>query len=233
MNNISSWEAQTRELLSRIEREMQEIQADSERRLAILQERRWGILQALEAYAEFVGSRQSGSPQLLSSTDIKGKSHREILRLIAGRNDGRLIARNAIKLMKESNVFGDSPNADSIVYAVLNRSPEFVKLGSGVYRLNGTQVKSQAKTKRHKRRGLKKAVKELKKKNPQMTKKEVKNYLIRHGFDFEGKNPGQAVHMAWVNLGYAKAGKQPSLLGGIDAHRLAMLGIREEQKNKA
>ncbi len=212
MNTISSWEAQTRELLSRIEREMQEIQVDSERRLAILQEKQWGILQALEAYAEFIGSGQSEPPQLLSPTDIKGKSHREILHLIAERNDGRLIARNAIKLMKESNIFGDSPNADSIVYAVLNRSPEFVKLGSGVYRLNGTQVKSQAKTKRHKRRGLKQAVKELKKKNPQMTKKQAKNTLIRQGFDFQGKNPGQAVHMAWVNLGSTKKEGQQSLL---------------------
>ena len=213
MSNISSWEAQTRELLSRIEREMQEIQADTEKHMAILQEKRWGILQALEAYSEFMGSGESKLPQLLRPGDIKDKSHREILRLIAERNDGRLLAKNAIKLMKESNIFGDSPNADSIVYAVLNRSPEFVKLGRGIYRLNGTQGKKKPKISRHRPSGLKQAIKKLKKNNPEMTKREVKNYLTRHGFDFQGKNPGQAVHMAWVNLGYAKEGKQQSLPG--------------------
>jgi hypothetical protein len=215
MNTSSLWEAETRELLSRIEREMHEIEADSEKRLSLLQEKRWALLQTLEAYSEYMGSQEVAPSQLLNPSDIKNKSYREILRLIAERSDGRLFARNAIKLMEELNVFGDSPNADSIVYAVLNRSPEFVKLGSGLYRLNGTKIQTKAKTKRRKRRGLTQVIKELKKRDPEMTKKRVKNYLIKHQFDFQGKNPKKAINMAWTRLGYSKRAKE--------AHQAALI----------
>lgn len=207
MEAMSLWEAETRELIRRIEQEMREIEADTEKHLALLQERRWALLQALDAYAEYIGSGEVAPFRLLSPDDIKNKSHREILRLIAERNDGRLIAKSAIKMMKELNVFGDSLNADSIVYAVLNRSPEFAKLGSGLYRLNGTKIKTRATTKRHKRKGLVQIIKGLKKQKPEMTKKQIKNYLVKHQFDFQGKNPKRAINMAWTRLGYTKREK--------------------------
>lgn len=208
MNTMSSWEAETKELLNRIEREIQEIKGDAEKRLALLQEKRWALLQALDAYSEYMGSKEFEPSQGLTLSDIQNKSHREILRLIAGRNDGRLIAKNAIKLMEELNIFGDSPNSDSIVYAVLNRSPEFVKLGSGLYRLNGSKVMSKPRAQRRKREGLMQVIQKLKVRNPEMTKKQIKNYLVKHRFDFHGKNPKRAVNMAWVSLGYAKADKE-------------------------
>ena len=66
-----------------------------------------------------------------------------------------------------------------------------------------------------------------KEKNPEMTKKQVRDTLIKHDFDFQGRKPGQAVHMAWVNLGYAaKEALQK------DVHRLALLGIKKERNEK-
>jgi len=61
--------------------------------------------------------------------------------------------------------------------------------------------------------GVRQAVKELKERNPQMTKKEVVNYLIKNGFDFKGKKPINAVNISWAYLGYSQEGKQQSLPG--------------------
>ena len=41
-----------------------------------------------------------------------------------------------------------------------------------------------------------------------MTKKDVRDTLIKRGFDFRDRNPNKAVHMLWVNLGYAKKDKE-------------------------
>lgn len=56
--------------------------------------------------------------------------------------------------------------------------------------------------------GLRQVVKELKDKNPRMTKEEVLGYLNRKKFDFKGKNPQAAVNVTWAFLGYAKAEKE-------------------------
>jgi hypothetical protein len=61
--------------------------------------------------------------------------------------------------------------------------------------------------------GIRQAVKELKDKNPQMTKKEVLNYVVKSGFDFKGKKPVNALNITWAYLGYSKEGKQQSLPG--------------------
>ena len=71
-----------------------------------------------------------------------------------------------------------------------------------------------------------------------MTKNEVLTYLVKSGFDFKGKRSANAVNITWAYLGYSQEGKQQSLPGiskdnlQKEAHRLAMLGIRDEQKNK-
>ena len=65
--------------------------------------------------------------------DFKDRSQREVLRLIAERNDGLLVTRTAIKLMKVADVFGNPLNADAQVYAILNRSEDFVRVCKGVF----------------------------------------------------------------------------------------------------
>lgn len=56
--------------------------------------------------------------------------------------------------------------------------------------------------------GLKQEILELKTVNPDMTKQDIRDILINRGFGFQGKNPNKAVHMLWVNLGFAKKDKE-------------------------
>lgn len=201
MDTIGAWEAQTKELLNRVEQEIEEITADTERRVAGLEERKWALQEALIAYQEMMGSELRQERYSLQRRDIMDRSYREILNLIGTRNGGLLIARQAIRLMKEANIFGNPDNADSIVYSILNRSPEFVKVGKGVYKLKPLGERNKLFTKEVRTAGdLRQAIQELKEKNPQVTKSEVLRTLIKKGFDFKGKRPSSAVNIVWVKL---------------------------------
>jgi hypothetical protein len=203
MNTISAWEAQTKELFGRVEQEIKEIQADTERRIATLQQRKWALEEALKAYQEMMGSELTQERYSLDQRDIMGKSYKAILALIASRNGGLLIARQAIRLMKEANVFGNPLNGDSVVYSILNRSQEFVRVGKGVYKLNAGGGRTKLSTKNDRGVGaLRQAILELIERKPQITKSEVLSALIKKGFDFKSKRPGSAVNMAWVKLGF-------------------------------
>ena len=205
MNTISAWEAQTKELYNRVEQEIKDFQDDAEKRIAALQQRKWVLEEALRAYQEMMGSELTQERYSLDQRDITDRSYREILDLIALRNNGLLIARQAIRLMKEANVFGNPFNADSVVYSILNRSPEFVRVGKGVYKLNTSKGRTKLSTNKDEKAGtLRRAIQELKEKNPQMTKSEVLSTLIKKGFDFKGKRPSNAVNMVWVKLGFTR-----------------------------
>jgi len=205
MNTISTWEAQTKELYNRVEQEIKDFQDDAEKRIATLQQRKWALEEALRAYQEMMGSELTQEHYSLNQRDTMGRSYREILSLIALRNSGLLIARQAIRLMKEANVFGNPLNADSVVYSILDRSPEFVKVGKGVYKLNADKGSTKLCTKKDGRAGaLRRAIQELKERNPQMTKSEVLSTLIKKGFDFKGKRPSSALNMIWVKLGFTR-----------------------------
>ncbi len=202
---VNPWEIQTKELLNRVEKEIRNTQIDMENRIAKLYEKAEVLQGALRIYQEMMGMSQD-SQTSLSPNDTQGKSLREILTLIASRSNGLLVAKQAIKLMKEAELFSNPNHADSIVYSILGRSPKFfVKVSPGVYSLKHIE---RVKRKTRGGSGLKQKVKELKEMNPQMTKTQMKNYLIQQGFDFQGKRPGNAVHMAWISLGYPDKEKQ-------------------------
>jgi hypothetical protein len=206
---VNSWEVETKELLNRVNKEIRDTQIDMEKRITKLYEEAEALQKALQIYRERMGiSQDSQTP--LSVNDIRGKSLRQILTLIASRNNGLLVAKQAIKLMKGANLFSNPSHADSIVYSILGRSPKyFVKVSPGIYSLQRTE---RVKQKTRGGSGLKQKIKELKEMNPQMTKSEVKRYLIQQGFDFQGKRPGNAVHMAWISLGYpSKEEKQSKI----------------------
>jgi len=99
MNTISAWEAQTKEVFNRVEQEIRGIQADAERRIAALQQRKWALEEALRAYQEMMDSELTQERYSLDQRDTMGRSYREILSLIALRNSGLLIARQAIRLI--------------------------------------------------------------------------------------------------------------------------------------
>lgn len=211
MNNISSWEAETKELIERVSQELK----DAMTQVDMLQQRKWALEEAVRAYMQMRGTKATRTIKWLNPDFVKDKSYREVLSLIARENEGLLIVRHATRLLKEAQAFGDSPNADSIVYSILNRSPEFVRVGRGVYKLNSVHKEIKSTVRKERIPGLKQAILELKTVNPDMTKQDVRDTLIKRRFDFQGKSPSRCVHILWVNLGYAKQDKeaQRSLFG--------------------
>lgn len=203
MNTLNTWEAQTLELIRLIEQEISE----AENHLSSLMEQRNTMVEALQTYKERLGSEYSLDVRKIKPQEFDGKSTRDILRIIAERNNKTLVAKNAIRIMKDADIFGNPLNADSVVYSVLSRSPEFIKVGRGIYRLNGEHKEGKS-VRKERIPGLKQAINELKNANSNMTKVEVRDTLIKRGFDFKGRNPNKAVHMLWVNLGYTKKDKE-------------------------
>jgi len=204
VNTLSSWEAQTIEMIRLIEQDIDDTQIQLEYLVAAKR----SLEEALGIYRKRIGSQYAQAVQSIKPQDFEGKTLREILCLIAKRNDKTIVVKDAVKLMKEANVFGTPEHADSVVYSILSRSPEFVKVGRGLYRLNGLQGDKRPSIRKERIPGLRQAITELKTINPDMTKQDIRDTLIKRGFNFHGKKPGQVVHMVWVNLGYAKKDKQ-------------------------
>ena len=146
---------------------------------------------------------------------------------IAERVGGYLKVSEAVDFMLQSGVSDDRRTIQANIYSALRRGNRFKKMKPGEYRfLNHIRKEDDGKPS-----GVRQAVKEVKERNPQWTKREVLNHLLKTGFDFKGKKPANAVNITWAYLGYAEDGKQPSLLG-VDAHRLAMLGLKEERETR-
>jgi hypothetical protein len=137
MPGASAWEVQTRELIARIENEIAELQAETTRKIAILGRKREALEESLLTYQEMYLTDKPAS-LALTPEDVRDKSQREILSLIASRNGGLLVANQAVKLMRDAGVFGNPDNASSAVYSVLKRATkEFERVGQGVYKLRG------------------------------------------------------------------------------------------------
>ncbi len=204
MNTLSSWEAQTTEMIRLIEQDIIEAQSQLEY-LAVAKQ---SLEEALRIYKRRIGSQYTESVKAIRLRDFTGKSLREMLHLIAERNEKTIVAKDAVKLLKDANVFGNPLHADSMVYTILGRSPEFVKIGRGIYRMNGTQGKAKRTAKKERIPGLKQAILELKTVNPDMTKTDVRDTLIKRSFNFQDKNPNKSIHMLWVNLGFARKDKE-------------------------
>jgi len=212
MNTLSSWEVQTVEMIRLIEQDILEAQSQ----VAYLVAARESLEGALRIYRSRIGHQYTQAVEAMNHQDFAGKSLREILHLIAERNEKIIVAKDAIKLLKQASVFGNPLHADSMVYTILGRSPEFIKIGRGIYRMNGAQGEPKRTARKERIPGLKRETLELKTVNPDMTKQDVRDTLIKRGFNFQGKSPSRCVHILWVNLGYAKKdreGKQQSLPG--------------------
>lgn len=144
MNTLSSWEAQTTELIHLIDEEVK----DSERRVNELLAERNSLVESLKIYRQRIGTQYAEAVKSLRPQDFEGKTIREMLRLIAERNDKVIVVKDATKLLKEAKVFGTPEHADSMVYSILGRSPEFVRIGRGIFRLNGAKQREKQTVKR-------------------------------------------------------------------------------------
>lgn len=115
---------------------MQELQADTARKLAVLNRKKGALEESLVTFREMMYMEDKPVSEVLTPEDIRDKSQKDILRLIASRNSGLLVASQAIKMMKEAGIFGNPDNASSAVYSVLKRATkEFDRVGQGVYKL--------------------------------------------------------------------------------------------------
>jgi len=146
------------------------------------------------------------------------KTYPEMLREIATKSGGYFKVLDATEIMLQADVSKDKRAIQANIYAALHRLKDhFIKVKRGEYRYsNGvpkqkTRQEIQQSSRSHS--GVQVVVKNLKDKNPQMTKKEVLSRLLETGFDFKGKMPVSAVNIVWAKLGYHKEDKQQSLPG--------------------
>jgi len=136
---------------------------------------------------------------------LASMSYPDMLVEIAKAREGYLKVTDAVEILLKANVGSDKRSIQANVYSALRREKQrFAKIAPGQYRYVNHVKKGKTKPS-----GVRQAVKELKEKNPAMTKGDILNHLIRAGFDFKGKQPKRAVHMAWISLGYPKDEKQP------------------------
>jgi hypothetical protein len=135
---------------------------------------------------------------------LASMSYPDMLVEIAKAREGYLKVTDAVEILLKANVGRDKRSIQANVYSALRREKQkFVRIAPGQYRYSNHAKKGKTKPS-----GVRQAVRELKEKNPQMTKGDILNHLIQTGFDFKGKQPKRAVHMAWVSLGYPKEEKQ-------------------------
>jgi hypothetical protein len=222
MYQISSWEVQTKEILNIVRKKIKEIETENEKRLAPWKQKELSIQDTLSVFSELKGQTAEEMTEVLSKEDVNNKRQKEILILIASRNNGLLIASRAIKAMKNLGVFGNPENGASAVYSVLKRADEFEKVGQGTYRLRNfvshnegfaqlTEVKPSARERRV-ISGVQQAVREIKEQKPELTKEQVLNILVNKKFDFKGKKPKNSVNMAWSHLGYSRRNSEQPVL---------------------
>lgn len=205
---IREWENKHAELTARMNALEERIEELDEERDA-LDDRMMTAHALIQAYKE-----KHNLPVIMNLPNVFGKalankSYPEILSEIAQRGGGYLKVTDAVEFILKSGFSNDKRAIQANVYSALGRmvrSNRFKRIKSGEYRyLNHVKNDSGRPS------GIRQAVKELKEKNPQMTKNEALNYLIRNGFDFKGKRPSNAVNITWAYLGYSKEGKQQGL----------------------
>lgn len=210
MNNTNEpWIKETLGLLDELQKRKTTIEAEIgelEEELEELHEKITAGHSLIRAYIE-----KHNLPSLPLDIDphiLTNMSYPQMVIEIAKARQGYLKVSDAVETILKAEAGYDKRTVQANVYSAIGRlSKRFVKIKPGEYRFtNHIQESTSSEPS-----GIRQAVKELKEKNPQMTKKEVLNYLIKSGFDFKGKKPSNAVNITWAYLGYSKEGKQQTL----------------------
>jgi len=205
-------------------KETMELIEDGERRRDFIRQKRMELEEeesnldkSITAWHELLAAYLEKHNILMQTTrDIKAnnlanKSYPDMLITIAQERQGILSIAEAVDILFKANVGKDKKSIRNNIYSALHREKKhFARIALGQYRyINHRQEKGSSKSS-----GLRNAIKELKERNPTMTKQAVLKHLINTGFDFRGKRPTQAVNITWAFLGYSKEGKQQSFLSG-------------------
>jgi hypothetical protein len=212
-----TWIKETMELMEDLQNQHNEVEAKLSALLDEKEEIESQII-AAENLIRMYRNKHQALP--ISLQDIRighfgNKSYPEILKEIASQLGGYFKVMDVTEIMLQAGVSKDRRQIQANIYAVLRRMKDkFIRVEKGEYRYTNSSPKLSVKpigrpTKSHS--GIQAAIKNLKDKNPQMTKKEVLNYLLETGFDFKGKKPVNAVNIIWAKLGYHKEGKQQVL----------------------
>lgn len=224
MTNGITWEE---ELLTRI-REARDKQTQAQETIKQVESeaKYWDeyattLEKAMQLYREKQGIKISGR-QTLDAERLRTQSTWANLVDIISANNGLLVVVEATTVLVDAGAFSDREHARNVIYATLySHKRDIERVRRGVYQLRAhndikkkpTTKKSSKLQKQRVNSGVRQVVKDLKEANPQITKNEVLNHLLKTGFDFKGKSPAQAVNIAWVHSGYYKGGKQQTLLG--------------------
>jgi hypothetical protein len=231
------WIKETMELIEGMENEYQTLRNKYEQIANELMDLERNIQFGHELIRNYMNKHNitSVEPRDIKLGSLANKSYPKMIEEIAQKSNGILNEYDVVEIIsKEYPSISKETIKHNVRNAVYRKRKNYIRIGKGQYRYtNGIQT-VRAKQKKSKRRhgsnsGVQAAIQEMKNKNPQITKKEVLKHLFDTGFDFKGKNPAKAVNIVWAKLGYSKEGKQ-QILPGIDAHRLAMLGLKEKQR---
>jgi len=209
---IGGWETEYNSLTARMEALEEKIEELDEER-DNLDQKMVSAQALIQAYKEKHNISDIPYPLSVTNQSLANKSYPEILVEIAQRNRGYLKVTDAVRFILQSGFSNDKRAIQANIYSTLRRmvmNNRFKKMKPGEYR-----YLNHIKNDNGRPSGIRQAVKELKEKNPQMTKNEVLSYLIKNGFDFKGKRPTNAVNITWAYLGYSQEGKQQNLLEHI------------------
>jgi hypothetical protein len=204
-----SWLKETMELL----RVLEEQRTDMENKIEDLEVELVGLndrIAAGHALMQTYIEKYNLEPLPLDNIDLHyltTMSYPDMLIEIAKIRQGYLKVTDAVEILLKANVNRDKRAIQANLYSALRRlKQKFAKIAPGEYRYINHVKKEDSKPS-----GVRQVIKELKERNPKMTKNDVLNHLIRTSFDFKGKQPKRAVHMAWISLGYHKEEKQPKM----------------------
>ncbi len=157
---------------------------------------------------------------------LSNRSTWDNLMTVMSANKGMLVVIDAVSFLVDMKVYEDRERARHAIYSTLHNHKKDVEyIRKGVYRLkeigdkhpNMKDMTHHQQQSNHKGKvkkpnlHLKEKIEPLMASNPNLTRDEVLNILIRNGV-FQGiRYPKKALAMAWVSLGYAKEGKQQVL----------------------
>lgn len=204
-----SWLQETMNLIQDWEREM----AVLENRIEELAEEIDKLEPKIQAGYDFVQAYKSKHnvssipSDTIQSGHFGDKTYPQMLTDIALQSHGHFRVIDVVDILLKANVSSDKRQIQANIYSTLKRlKKKFIKVSPGEYRYANHEIKEQGI-------GLREAIMELRQNNPSLTKKEAQQVLMKRGFDFKGKKPGNAVNMVWVYLDTHMYARQPSLLG--------------------
>ena len=221
------WIKETNALIEDLEAEQQTLQDKYDKLAEELMDLRHHIEVAHKLVGAYMRKHgmESTTPDNIQMGSLANKSYPQMLAEIAKQSNGVLNIADATRILLEAHVGRDRQQVLRNINNVLSRYRDhFSKIGKGQYRFSNHIQHTTAEHTNRKRResiglrprsraksGIEQAVRELKKRNPQWTKKEVLTHLTQKGFNFAGKQPDKALNMVWGKLGYSKENKQQPL----------------------